>query len=67
MNIETLKQAATQVFADANRACGSNGQQSRRQAADALIAAAKARGYAGAELHFVASCGMSWFGYGGGL
>ena len=67
MNTETLQQSANQVFADAVQACGPNGQQSRRQASSALITAAKNRGFVGADLHFVASCGMSWFGYGGGL
>ena len=67
MNTDTLKQAANQVFADAVSACGPRGQQSRGQAAAALVAAARARGFVGAELHFVASCGMAWFGYGGGL
>ena len=67
MNVDTLTQAAAQVFADAVKACGPSGQQSRRQASAALIEAAKNRGFVGADLHFVASCGMSWFGYGGGL
>jgi hypothetical protein len=67
MNTDTLKQAANEIFADAVRACSPNGQQSRRQAAAALVDAAKARGFAGPELRFVASCGMAWFGYGGGL
>ena len=66
MNTDTIEQAAHSVFADAARALG-NSDHSRIQAAVALIDAAKSRGLSGVELQFVASCGMAWFGYGGGL
>jgi hypothetical protein len=61
--IEQLKQAGNQAF---SIACQSN-PQSRAAAAAALLAAAASIGVTGRDAHWVASYGLSQFGYGGGL
>jgi nicotinic acid phosphoribosyltransferase len=64
---EQLKQAANEVFAAACNSFGPRGQQSRAQAAAALIKAAADKGLTGRDAHWAASYGMAQFGYGGGL
>jgi hypothetical protein len=61
--IEQLKQAGNKAF---GIACQSN-PQSRASAAAALLAAAASLGVSGYDAKWVASYGLSQFGYGGGL
>jgi len=66
LNLASLEQSAGKVYSAALASLGFK-YETRQQLANALVATAKAAGFAPREALWIASRGLSWSGFGGGL